>query len=109
MLDSWWHDGVLLKAVFQVDRYPVQDRELIWHRYEDIVTPGRASYRYFLAGETGGMLVTPYGLAKTELKGRKVFGCYPTTAANLALLPGASDAQAIQVKGSASDECIYII
>ena len=72
LLSSLELDGVLIQAHFSVDRYPVLNGDLVFHRYEGVLLPGRASYRYFVVGTAAGMVLTPSGIARTKLKGRKL-------------------------------------
>lgn len=67
----------MIKAYFEVDRYPVQGQELLLHRYEGVVNPTQANYRYFVAGQVGGMLLSTLGQNKTPLKGSQLLAFYP--------------------------------
>lgn len=56
----WVLENRLLMAVWKADKLPVQDGELILHRYEGdrAVHPADASYRYFTVPGYAGMVLS---------------------------------------------------
>lgn len=86
----------------------MQGEDLIFHRYEGVLLPGRASYRYFRVGGVGGMLITSTGLSRTKLKGKRVAAWYPDSAQNRASVQGAPAAQVIEVRSPQSGQAIYV-
>ena len=109
LLGLWETEGVLIKAYFEVDRYPSQEGELLWHRYEssNIISTGRASYRYFLVDQYGGMILSNVGKARSKFKDRKILANYPLSEDNK---PGGTQQNVIIVSSSLGmKEDIYIV
>lgn len=62
----WVYENVVVRAIFKAPQVPMQNGELIFHRYESetITHQGQASYRYFSAAGYAGMILTKKALAK---------------------------------------------
>ena len=72
----WVYNDIVIKAFFKAEEIPIQDGELILHRYEaaNVIHPSQAKYKYFTIPGYGGMILHRRGYEQMGLEIGKVFG-----------------------------------
>lgn len=66
LIGLWTYKDIVVRVLFEAPEIPVQNTELIFHRYEgeNIVHQGQANYRYFASAGYAGMILNKKTFSK---------------------------------------------